>query len=380
MQEERRKLGFLINPVAGIGGRVGLKGSDGEETLQRALALGAKPESTQRAKAALQELKCMQQDVELLCYEGEMGADAAREEGFSVQILGGAKGTHSTAADTVKAAQDMVKAGAELILFAGGDGTARNLFEALGEGGVPAIGIPAGVKIHSAVYAINPKNAGLASREFLSGKLRETRDAEVMDIDEELFRSGRVSAKLYGYLTVPFSDRRLQNKKSAAAMSEEGELEGMAAFVADEMEEDVLYIIGPGSTTRAIMQELKLPNTLLGVDVVKNKELIASDIGEAELWNLLQGEGTRAKIVVTIIGGQGSLFGRGNQQLSPRILRKVEKDNIIIVATSAKLFALQPNPLVVDTGDAALDEALCGYVQVHISYGQTLMFPVSNGL
>ncbi len=378
MSEEKKKIGFLVNPIAGVGGRVALKGSDGEDTLHQALALGAKPESTQRAKTALQELNVLKDELLIFCYSGSMGGELALNEGFDVQVLGEAKHAQSTAQDTMEAAKKMIQEGVQLILFAGGDGTARNLCEALGEKAVPVVGIPAGVKIHSAVYAINPRNAGLAAREFLQGKLRETREAEVMDIDEELFRTGRVNAKLYGYLTVPFSDRRLQNKKSAAAMSEEGELEGMAAYVADEMEEDVLYIIGPGSTTRAIMQELELANTLLGVDVVKNKKLLAADVSEKELWELLEQEGGNAKIVVTVIGGQGSLFGRGNQQLSPRILRRIGKENLIVVATSEKLMALQPNPLVVDTGDSLLDESLCGYVQVHISYGQTLMFRIGN--
>ncbi len=376
MPGTKKSLGVLINPIAGLGGRVGLKGSDGADTVERALALGGKPESPQRAGRALEELGEIADQLDIYTYGGAMGEDTLRSLGFAAQVVGSPAGPHTTAQDSLLAAKLLKEAGVDLLLFAGGDGTARNICEAVGME-IPVIGIPAGVKIHSAVYAINPKNAGMAAKEYLEGKITNLKESEVMDIDEELFREGRVSARLYGYMNVPSAQSRIQHTKSGGA-SDEGDLQGMAATVAEEMEEGTLYIIGPGSTTRAVMQELGLPNTLLGVDVVQNRQLVAQDVTENQLWELIQNPALPVKIVVTVIGGQGSLFGRGNQQLSPRILRRVGKDNILVVATAAKLVALKHQPLLVDTGDPALDEELQGYVKVQIAFGQTMVYEVRS--
>lgn len=376
MEPTTKALGVIINPIAGLGGRVGLKGSDGPDIVDKALALGGKPESSQRATQALAHLLDLKDQLTIYTYGGEMGEQQLTELGFAVQVLGSPRGARSTAQDTITAARLMLEKGVDLVIFAGGDGTARNICEAVGSA-VPVIGIPAGVKIHSAVYAINPRNAGMAAKEYLEGRNRRLKESEVMDIDEELFRQGRVSAKLYGFMNVPDSGSRMQNMKAGGA-SEAGDLAGMAGYIVCNMEEDVLYIIGPGSTTRSIMEDLGLPNTLLGVDVVKNKQLIASDVTENQLWELIQDPTQRVKIVVTIIGGQGNLFGRGNQQISPRIIRRVGKDNIIVASTASKLIALNGQPLLVDTGDAELDQALCGYVEIVIAFGQTSIYRVSN--
>ena len=202
------------------------------------------------------------------------------------------------------------------------------------------------------------------------------REAEVMDIDEEAFRQGRVNARLYGYLKVPV-ERRVQSVKSGAR-SEQAEMEGMAAEVAANMEKDTLYIIGPGTTTRTIMERLELPNTLLGVDVVFNRELVANDVGEKQLFNLLEQHKGKAHIVVTAIGGQGHVFGRGNQQISPRVIRSVGKNNRIVAASRDKLVALQPHPLLVDTGDPDLDQELSGYVRVVTGWEDSIMYRISN--
>ena len=152
----------------------------------------------------------------------------------------------------------------------------------------------------------------------------------------------------------------------------------MAEYIADSMEKDTLYIVGPGSTTRSIMEELGLPNTLLGVDVVKDKKLLLSDASEQKLWELLEDTKLQAKIIVTPIGGQGNLFGRGNQQISPRIIQRIGKENIIAVAGTSKLLALRGRPLLVDTGDPALDAALCGFIEVAIGYRAATICTISN--
>lgn len=357
-----KKLGVIINPVAGMGGRVGLKGSDGIDILAKARELGAKPEAPKRAVEALKVISRLKGQIEVLAYASEMGEQEAREAGFNPQVIGQIKSGETTSDDTMKAACDMVKEGVDLILFAGGDGTARNIYSAIGDKDIPVLGIPAGVKIHSAVYAINPKSAGEAAALFLEGKVVNIRESEVMDIDEDAFRQGRVSATLYGYLRVPEEKRFVQSVKSGTH-SEKAAIGGMAADVAANMEEDVLYIIGPGTTTRSVMERLELPNTLLGIDVVMNKKLLASDVTEQKLWSLIEAQ-DKVKIIVTAIGGQGHVFGRGNQQISPRVIRKVGRENIIIVASKDKLVSLMPRPLLLDTGDPDLDAELCGYYRV----------------
>jgi len=305
-----------------------------------------------------------------------MGEKQLQELGLACRVVGAPEGAHSTAADTVAAAKAVAALPVDLLMFAGGDGTARDICGAIGVR-VPVIGIPAGVKIHSAVYAINPRNAGFVAKDYLGGRISRLRESEVMDIDEDLFRQGRVSAKLYGYMMVPEAGSRVQNIKSGGA-SEAGELLGMAGYIVCNMQEDTLYVIGPGSTTRSIMEDLGLPNTLLGVDVVCNKQLVAADVTEAQLWALIKDYQYPVRIIVTIIGGQGHLFGRGNQQISPRIIRRIGKENIIVAATNSKLLALQGQPLLVDTGDMALDQELCGFIEVIVAFGQSTICQVSN--
>lgn len=370
-----KKLGVIVNPVAGMGGRVGLKGSDGIEILRRAREMGAEPESPRRAIEALKIIAKLKNEIEVLAYPDEMGADECSQAGLEPEVIGSIKSGETSPEDTMEAAREMAQKGVDLILFAGGDGTARNIYTAIGAK-IPVLGIPAGVKIHSAVYAINPRSAGEVASLYLQGQVVNIREAEVMDIDEEAFRQGRVNARLYGYLKVPV-ERRVQSVKSGAR-SEQAEMEGMAAEVAANMEKDTLYIIGPGTTTRTIMERLDQPNTLLGVDVVLNRELVANDVGEKQLFNLLEQHKGKAHIVVTAIGGQGHVFGRGNQQISPRVIRLVGKNNIIVVASREKLVALQPHPLLVDTGDPDLDQELSGYVRVVTGWEDSIMYRISN--
>jgi len=263
------------------------------------------------------------------------------------------------------------------LLFAGGDGTARDIYEAVGLD-LAVLGIPAGVKIHSAVYATSPGSAGELAALYLNGRVTSLREAEVMDLDEEAVRQGVVAASLYGYLNVPFRTSLVQNLK-VASTGESAAQAAIALDVADKAEQGWLYILGPGTTTRAIADEMGLPKTLIGVDVVVRDEameesgapafrLVAADVNESRLLELL--EDSRARIIVTPIGGQGYIFGRGNQQISPKIIERVGKDNIVVVSTPAKLHALGTQPLLVDTGDPPVDELLSGYVKVVTGYNE----------
>jgi predicted polyphosphate/ATP-dependent NAD kinase len=268
----------------------------------------------------------------------------------------------------------MLRLEVNLLLFAGGDGTARDICNAVGTG-IPVLGIPAGVKIHSAVYATSPRSAGDLAALYLQGRVSSLREAEVMDIDEAAFRRGIVSAKLYGYLKIPFRTSLVQNLKVASA-GEAASLAGIAYDVVEKMEDDRFYIIGPGTTTRAIADELGLEKTLIGVDVVLNRELLATDVNEAQLLKLL--EGREAKIIVTPIGGQGCIFGRGNQQISPKVIETVGRDNVIVVSTKEKLYALGRRSLWTDTGDRDVDKMLSGYMRVVTGYNERAVRKVSG--
>ena len=358
------KLGFIVNPIAGMGGRVGLKGTDGAEVLEKARELGAIPESPKKAKKALEALVPVKDQIELFTYPGVMGEDEAREMGFDPIVL-------SEAIDdigpkyTEEAAKKMLQEGVDLIIFAGGDGTARNIYNAVGTK-VPVIGIPAGVKIHSGVYASHPRAAGQIALKYLQDDEMELKETEVMDIDEEAFREGVVTARLYGYMNVPLEPALVQFQKSGAIESDEEAIDGVTINIIEEMEDDVVYLIGSGTSTRPIMEELELPNTLLGIDIVQNKKLVASDVTEKEILDYIDGK--KAKIVVTIIGGQGYVFGRGNQQLSAEVIKRVGKENIIIISTKNKLLSLDGRPLLVDTGDDEVNQMFNGYIKILINY------------
>jgi predicted polyphosphate/ATP-dependent NAD kinase len=370
----KKRIGIIVNPVAGLGGRVGLKGTDGAEILARALQLGAVPEAPGRAITAIQRLKALEEDVEIVTYPREMGEDEARASGLEPRVIGQITSGETTAEDTMRAAKGMLEAGVDIILFAGGDGTARNIYDAVDQR-VAVIGIPAGCKIHSAVYAINPQSAGDVVVQYILGKVTQTREAEVMDIDEDAFREGIVTARLYGYLKVPNERTMVQNLKSGRGLGEAASISGIGRYLATGMVPDCLYVIGPGTTTRGVMEEIGFPKTLLGVDLVYNKHLIAKDVTEREILEHLQ-DGRPAKIIVTVIGGQGYIFGRGNQQISPKVIRKVGKENIIIVATKDKMVSLVGKSLLVDTGDQETDRMLSGYMRVIVGYEDTIMFKV----
>ena len=364
------RLGLIVNPLAGIGGRVGLKGSDGFEIQQQALQLGAVPRAHDRAVEALEKVQSVP-GLEVVTYPAEMGQDAAVACGFAPIVLGSIEPGRTTADDTISAARDMLCLGIDLLLFAGGDGTARDIHTAV-NANLPVLGIPAGVKIHSAVFATSAGSAGSLAALFLQGRVSELREAEVMDIDESAFREGVVSAELHGYLRIPYRGSLVQAAKSASSPSEAATASAIAHDVIDRMQPGVLYIIGPGTTTRMIATELGLKKTLLGVDVILDRELVATDVNESQLLALVSGK--QARIVVTPIGGQGFIFGRGNQQISHRVIQMVGRDNILVVSAAAKLYALAGRPLLADTGDRAIDKLLRGYVSVITGYNEEMIY------
>jgi predicted polyphosphate/ATP-dependent NAD kinase len=375
------KLGLVINPIAGIGGSVALKGSDGVGIAKQAIALGATAKSNTRASLALEILLPYKENIIIYTASGDMGEHTAKALGFNTQVVYGLEhrleDRLTTELDTEQAVTALITKDIDLLLFAGGDGTARNVCHIVADK-FPVLGIPAGCKIHSGVYAITPKAAGRVVELMITNQLVSLTDADVMDIDESLFRQGIVKAKRFGEMQVPSELRYIQAVKSGGVESDELVLQDIAADVIAKMD-DELFIIGSGSTTAFVMEELALENTLLGVDAISEQALIASDLTEPELWQLIQpyAQG-KVKLLMTLIGGQGHIFGRGNQQLSPRVIRAIGKENIIIIATKAKLNALQARPLIADTGDSELDMVLSGYLAVVTGYNDQVLYPVAS--
>lgn len=367
------RLGLIVNPLAGLGGSVALKGSDGAETARLALEMGAQPRAGERALQALLPLQGL--DVEILTWPAEMGADVARRAGFEPRVLGQIDSGHTGPEDTERAALELASAGVDLILFAGGDGTARNICNVLSDR-VPVLGVPAGVKIHSGVYAVTPRAAGEIVAMLVRGELVTLADQEVRDIDEEAFRQGRVRAKYYGELLVPQEHRYLQHVKNGAREVEELVLADIAADMVEAMLPGVRYVMGSGTTVQAVMDELGLPNTLLGVDVIEDGRLIASDCTADQLLALTEGHASR--LVITVIGGQGHIIGRGNQQLSPALLRRIGRGNIHLLASKTKLKALDGRPLIVDSGDPELDRDFAGLVRITTGYHDAVLYRVAD--
>jgi predicted polyphosphate/ATP-dependent NAD kinase len=319
----------------------------------------------------------MKEDIELITYPYEMGEDETRKCGLSPIVIGEIKRGETRAKDTHNAAGEMLRYEVDLLLFAGGDGTARDIYSVIGDK-IAALGIPSGVKMHSAVYATSPRNAGELAALYLGGRSSEVRlsDAEIMDIDEQSFREDRLSARLCGYLKVPYMKRMIQCAKAGGCAGEQQALNAIAADVVNNMETECLYIIGTGTTTRAVMEQLGLKSTLLGVDAVYNGKLVGSDVNEARLQQMVAGK--KAKIVVGVIGRQGYIFGRGNPQISAKVIEKVGKENIIVLATVDKITILRGASLLVDTGNEEIDKQLSGYVQVISGLGERIVLKVEH--
>jgi len=355
-------VGLIVNPVAGMGGTVGLKGTDGA-MYEKALSLGAEPVSPARTREFLTHITCGDM-LRLLAAPGPMGADDANAAGLNFEVIGDV-GERPEPADTRRIAREMIDAGAELIIFAGGDGTARDIVDAIDQR-VPVVAIPSGVKVYSSVFAVSAQAAASLLDAFVEDA--HVSEEEVLDIDEEAFRDGRLDSRHYGFLLVPEVGGLLQaGKESSGIMASTAEAKReIAAAVVEEMKPDTLYLLGPGTTVKAIADELGVEKTLLGVDAVANRKLVGQDLNERSILELLD-DYTRAIIVVTPLGGNGFILGRGNKQFSPQVLQRVGRDNIIVVANRDKLMKL--TALLVDTGDPEFDTALAGYIDVIVARG-----------
>lgn len=353
-------LGVIVNPVAGMGGAVALRGTDGEAAA-RARALGAVPVAEVRAARALQRIARSLPSLPVVAAGGEMGGDAARACGWRVEDVWLPRRGATSAADTCAAAQAMAQRGVTLLLFAGGDGTARDVLASVGTD-VPVLGVPTGVKMHSGVFGTTPEAAGDVAARYLADPSLPLRDAEVVDVDEAARRRDRLETRLYGVARVPHAPDRLQRAKASPERPDEAILDALCRTVAAEMQRGRTYILGPGTTTRRVLLALGLDGSLTGVNAVLDGELAGSDLTENALLSILS-DGRPATLVLGVIGGQGFLLGRGNQQISPAVLRRIG-DDVVVLASAEKLATLDPPVLRVDLGNDRPTPALTGYRRV----------------
>ncbi|WP_269521207.1 ATP-NAD kinase family protein [Alteromonas sp. BMJM2] len=367
------RLGIIVNPFAGIGGALALKGSDGAQIREKALAMGAEKKANEKMAKALSILDALSGQFTVLTASGEMGESVCASLGIPCEVIYHAPEAQTEGEDSENAARAMVEAGVDLLLFAGGDGTARNICRVVGEA-IPVLGVPAGCKIHSGVYCVSPAAAGQVVSQMIAGELVSVMDAEVRDIDEDAFRGGKVIAKHYGEMRVPAELTYVQAVKMGGKEDEALVLDDISAFVSEIMEDepDTFFVMGSGSTVGSVMEYLGLDNTLLGVDVIKNGELVANDVTASELVELTRNK--PSKVVLTVIGGQGHILGRGNQQLSPAFIRQLGKENMIVVATKQKVQALEGKPLRLDSGDPQLDEELAGAFTIITGYKDKVLY------
>ena len=364
-----KSLGLIVNPVAGMGGSVGLKGTDGA-MYQKALALGAKPVTSTRTRDLLAHFQ-HNDDVSLLVAPGEMGEKHVEGSAIPFEVVGEI-GQETSAEDTKRIACQMVDQGVELLIFVGGDGTARDVCDAI-DSRLPVVAVPAGVKVFSAAFAVSARAAAEMVDAFLEGST--VTEEEVLDIDEEAFRQDRLASRLYGYLLVPKVYQFLQPGKAASSVGKTAaqSKQEIANYIVKRMDPQTLYLLGPGTTLRAIAEELDLPKTLLGVDAVCAGDLVGKDLNEMGILDLI-GRYGRTMIVITPIGGNGFVLGRGSKQFTPEVVRRVGVNNIMVVGTRDKMNQLEC--LRVDSGDLELDEMLGGYLRVTVGYGEAMLMEV----
>jgi len=371
---KRLRIGLLVNPVAGVGGAVALKGSDGPTVQALARDRGGQPRSPDRTRRTLDRIGDLADQVSWVSWGETMGADYLIAAGLNCEVLGRSD-LPTTEADTRHAAQCLVEAGIDLLVFAGGDGTARDLLESIGDR-IPVLGIPAGVKMHSGVFATTPEQAGELVRRLISGGLVSSVHREVRDLDEAALRNGEIRPHFYGEMRVPEPGGYLQHTKERGRENESLAMTEIAADVAEQLQAlDIPVVLGPGGTVGEIKRTLGFEGTVLGFDVWHRGEVTARDVDAAWLLDHL----TQAVVVVSFTRGQGFLIGRGNQQLTPEFLRRIGRDAIRVVGTRTKLATLEGRPLLLDTDDQELDEAWTGLVEIIAGFEDRLLYRMSGG-
>ena len=358
------RIGVLVNPDAGLGGKLGFKGSDGR--AEEARLSGAKDRAGPRISETMgyiskmiQSKKCL--DIDLFICGGKMGFDWIQEIPFSnVKVIGDWQGKTS-AEDTSLAVELLLDENVDLILYAGGDGTTRDIIEKLNlldSSELPLIGVPSGVKMYSGCFAEDTQAAAEVLAAWINGELGFS-TTEVLDMDEDSYRMGEWKIDMFGQATTPASPLWIQGSKhQIQAIGEDEVLESLSEHILElYLKDDYLIVWGAGGSLNKIAKLCGLSTTLLGIDITKGNELIGTDLSEKELISILE-DSSDEKIVLLLspMGGQGFLIGRGNLQLSPDVLRKIGIENIMGVATPAKLLSI--SRIRIDTGDISLDKEI----------------------
>ena len=367
------RVGLLVNPIAGMGGRVGLKGTDG--VVDEAIKRGATPIAPGRALEFLQTLESLHMDpsrLELVVCPDQMGEDVTRSVGLSHETADVPVSGTTSSTDTTNCVFALYTAGVRLLVFVGGDGTARDILDTITEHNLDdllVIGVPSGVKMYSGIFVVNPGDAAEVVKLVLEGGAGVA-EFEIMDADEQAFREDRFIIKLYGYMRGPSVPARFQGAKQASpeTVNEHDAQEAIAKYVIEQMIPDGTYILGPGTTVKTVTDMLEVQKTTLGVDVYQNGQLIL-DVNESEIIELVE-DFSKTWIIVSPIGHQGMLFGRGNQQISPGVIERVGREHIFVISTPSKLKGIDGETLKVDTGDITVDEILRGYIRVITDYNE----------
>jgi len=375
-------IGLLVNPIAGMGGRVGLKGTDG--IVDEAIRRGASPVAPGRALEFLTALESiiislkLRDAIRIITCPGVMGEDVVQEAGLKHEVVAIDIENSTTAEDTKDCVLALYEEDVRLLVFVGGDGTARDILDAVNAYDLDdllVLGVPSGVKMYSGIFVVNPADAAEVVRLVYEGTA-QTAEFEIMDADEGAIRRDQFIINLYGYLNGPSVPARFQGAKQASPeTSDEHEAqEAIARYVVEQIDQDATYILGPGTTLKTVTDLLKVKKTTLGVDVYK-KGKMHLDVNEDEILALVE-DFEKTWIVVSPIGHQGMLFGRGNQQISPGIIDRVGRDHIIVICTPSKLKGIEGEALRVDTGDTQVDNLLRGYIRVITDYNEMRLIKI----
>jgi predicted polyphosphate/ATP-dependent NAD kinase len=374
VEKDLFRLGFLINPVAGMGGKVGLHGTDGD-LYSRAITLGAVPVAQKRALEALASLREIREKFVIISPPGVMGHDAIEDLGFDSEIIPLLKNEGTSAIETKEAAEYMLRSGVQLILFSGGDGTARDIHAVIGDQ-IPILGVPSGVKMRSGAFAYSPGTAGDLVKRFIEDSATTpVREVEILDVVHDFDEGAETNSlwqptQFFGTARAPFSQEHVQSSKSTTSGQGDAGINELAQEIAQTLDPSRLYLFGPGSTTHKILEVLDLQGNVQGIDAVSNGQIVGKDLSETGILELLQFFG-EATLFLGVIGGQGFLLGRGNQQLSAKVIELVSPDNIVLMSSAEKLAKLFPAQLHVDLGDTEIESLLQGYREVLVAPGRS---------
>lgn len=370
------RLGLVINPYAGVGGPSALKGSDHKDSLSIASKRGVQPKACQRVIDMFSSLQTDIATIQVITASGIMGADAC--VGLPPSCVKTVFDTPSEtrSQDTQTAAMSIINEQVDLLVFVGGDGTARDIFSAIGSTQT-VLGLPAGVKMHSAVFAVTPKAVASVIDSMISHKLVAARMAEVRDIDEAAFAKGQVKTRFFGEMQIPDDQLLVQTVKCSGLLDDEIMLDDLCAYLLEIVEKDTLYILGSGGTLKHLKISLGIEKpTLLGVDVWFQGEVLHYDVHEQQLYELIQ-QYKNVKVLLSVIGGQGVILGRGNQQISARIIEQLGVGALQFISTQAKLLALDGRALSVDSGSDALNKRLAGFHKIICGYEDFVLYEVA---